>query len=113
MQRWGQRVKNKLRPVMGDSVADEIADAGRDFSRAVRMVASAYGTLQDLAGPLERHEGARAGLGSGHAEKPGFDIDQLLVDTRGEDVVVARAAVSALVERVVVGGENVEVIPRF
>ena len=113
MQRWGERVKKKLRPVLGDSVADEIADAERDFNRAVRMVASAYGTLQDLAAPLKRLEGARAGSGRDDVERPDPDVDQLLTETRGEDVAVAKTAVSALVERVVVGEERVEVIPRF
>ena len=113
MQGWGERVKKKLRPVRGDNVADEIADAERDFNRAVRMVASAYGTLQDLAAPLERLEAARAGSGPDSVEKPGPDVDQLLLDTRGEDVAVAKMAVSALVERVVAGEGYVEVIPRF
>ncbi len=113
MQGWGERVKKKLRPVRGDNVADEIADAERDFNRAVRVVASAYGTLQDLAAPLERLEAARAGSGPDSVEKPGPDVDQLLLDTRGEDVAVAKMAVSALVERVVAGEGYVEVIPRF
>ena len=113
MQRWGERVKKKLRPVLGDSVADEIADAERDFNRAVRMVASAYGTLQDLAAPLKRLESARAGSGRDDVEGPDPNVDQLLTETRGKDVAVAKTAVSALVERVVVGEERVEVIPRF
>lgn len=108
---WGERVKKKLRPVPGDSVADEIADAERDFNRAVRMVASAYGTMQDLAAPLKRLEDARAGSGADNIET--VDIDNLLADTQGDDVVVAKAAVLALVERVVVGEDDVEVIPRF
>ena len=113
MERWGERLKKRLRPVLGDSVAEEIADAERDFNRAVRMVASAYGTLQDLAPPLKRLEEARAGLAPGSEEKPGPDVDKLLKDAHGEDTAVAKSAVSALVERIVVGGEAVEVIPRF
>jgi hypothetical protein len=113
MERWGERLKKRLRPVLGDSVAEEIADAERDFNRAVRMVASAYGTLQDLAPPLKRLEEARAGLAPGSEEKPGPDVDKLLKDAHGEDTAVAKSAVSALVERIVVGGEVVEVIPRF
>ncbi len=111
MQQWSDRVKKKLRPVLGDSLADEISDAERDFNRAVRLVASAYGTLQDLAAPLKRLEDARDGVGRDNVEMP--DVDQLLAGTNGEDVVIAKAAVRALVERIVVGEDKVEVIPRF
>lgn len=111
MQRWGERVKKKLRPVLGDSVAEETADAEREFNRAVRLVASAYGTLQDLAAPLKRLEAARAGSGTENIEQR--DIDQLLLDTLGEDVAVAKTAISALVGRVIAGDDLVEVIPRF
>jgi site-specific DNA recombinase len=111
MQGWSKRQKKELRPVLGDSAAEEIADAERDFNRAVRMVASAYGTMQDLAEPLKRLEDARTGSGADKAET--IDIDQLLTDTRGANVAIAKAAVSALVERVIVGEESMEVIPRF
>ncbi len=111
MQQWGERVKKNLRPARGDSMADEIADAERDFNRAVRMVASAYGTLQDLAAPLKRLEDARAGSVPDSPEKA--DVDQLLADTQHSDVSLAKSAVLALVERIVVGAENVEVIPRY
>ncbi|MDP6666440.1 MAG: recombinase family protein, partial [Dehalococcoidia bacterium] len=78
IERWGERVKKKLRPVIGDSAASEIADAERDFNRAVRTVASAYGTLRDLSAPLKRLENARAGSGPQAAEKT--DVDRLLLD---------------------------------
>jgi hypothetical protein len=113
IERWGQRIKKRLRPVLGDSVAEEIADAERDFNRAVRMVASAYGTLQDLAPPLQRLEDARAGLASVSDQKSSPDVDRLLTDAHSKDMSVAKSAVSALVERIIVGDEIVEVIPRF
>ena len=113
IERWGQRIKKRLRPVLGDSVAEEIADAERDFNRAVRMVASAYGTLQDLAPPLQRLEDARAGLASVSDQKSSPDVGRLLTDAHSKDMSVAKSAVSALVERIIVGDEIVEVIPRF
>ncbi|MCZ6538403.1 MAG: recombinase family protein, partial [Chloroflexi bacterium] len=113
VQQWGERVKKKLRPVLGDSGADALAEAERDFNRAVRAVASGYGTLQDLAAPLQKLEGARAGRSRDNAETREPDIDKLLMEAHDEDVAVAKMAVSALVERIVVGEERVEVIPRF
>jgi hypothetical protein len=111
IQGWGERIKKKLRPVVGETAADEIADAEREFNRAVRTVASAYGTLNDLEAPLKRLEDARTGAGSVSAEA--VDIAELLADVQGEDIVVAKAAVSALVERVIAGEELIEVLPRF
>lgn len=107
---WGRRVQKKLKPVVGHSVAEEIADAEREFTRAVRAVASAYGTLNDLAAPLERLERSRAGSG---AESTGnIDIEQLLSDVQSDDIPTSKAAVLAVVERVIVGQDQVEVIPR-
>ena len=111
VQRWGERIKKKLRPVVGDSAAEAIGEAERDFNRAVRQVASAYGTLNDLVAPLERLENARAGVTADDA--PQADVGQLLTDLQGNEVVVAKVAVSALIERVIAGEEEVEVIPRF
>jgi DNA invertase Pin-like site-specific DNA recombinase len=108
---WGRRVQNKLKPVVGDSIAEEIADAEREFTRAVRAVASAYGTLNDLTAPLERLERSRSGSGAESAEK--IDSEQLLADVQSDDIRVAKAAVAAVVERVIVGEDQVEVLPRF
>lgn len=111
LQRWGERVKKKLRPVLGDGVAEEISEAERDFNRAVRTVASAYGTLRDLAAPLKKLEEARAGRGAENTEST--DVEQLLLQAQGDDVSAAKTAISAMVERVIVGEDVVEVIPRF
>lgn len=111
VQGWGKRTTNKLRPMVGDSIAEEIAEAGREFNRSVRMVASAYGTLNDLAAPLKRLEDARAGVGAEPAAEA--DIAQLLLDVQGADNVAAKYAVSAIVERVIAGEDQVEVLPRF
>lgn len=108
---WGVRIKKKLRPIVGDSVAEEIAEAEREFNRAVRSVASAYGTLNDLAAPLRRLEQARAGKSEGGDTQ--IDIEALLGDLHGKSVAAAKSAASALIERVIVGEDQVEVIPRF
>ena len=92
-------------------MSEEIADAERDFTRAVRLVASAYGTLNDLAAPLERLERSRSGLGTESAEK--IDIRQLLADVQSDDIGTAKAAVLAVVQRVIVSEDQFEVLPRL
>jgi hypothetical protein len=77
-------------------------------------VASAYGTLKDLAAPLNRLEHARridAGLKSENTGKT--DLDKLLQEVQSENVSTAKTAVSAVVERVIAGEQLVEVLPRF
>jgi site-specific DNA recombinase len=108
---WGRRIQKKLKPIIGRSVTEEIADAERDFTRAVRAVASAYGTLNDLAAPLERLERSRSGLGTESIEK--IDIRQLLADVQSDDIGTAKAALLAVVERVIISEDQVEVLPRF
>ena len=114
VERWGERTKKKLRPIFGDTAADEVGEAERDFNRAVRAVASAYGTLNDLAAPLKRLENARQ-LGSGSdSENPDkADLDTLLQEVQSENVSTAKTAVSAVVERVIAGEQSVEVLPRY
>lgn len=111
VQGWGVRIKKKLRPVVGDTAEEEIADAEREFNRSVRAVASAYGTLNDLAGPLKRLEDARTGTASDDVFQ--FDVKKLLEELQSSDIALAKAAASALLERVITGEEQVEVIPRF
>jgi hypothetical protein len=114
VQRWGERIKKRLRPVVGDTAAEEVGEAERDFNRAVRSVASAYGTLKDLAAPLKRLEHARrvdAGLKSENTGKT--DLDKLLQEVQSENVSTAKTAVSAVVERVIAGEQLVEILPRF
>lgn len=111
VQSWGIRIKKKLRPVVGDSAEQEIAEAEREFTRSVRAVASAYGTLNDLAAPLKRLEDARSGSASETLDQ--VDIEKLLEELGGADVGLAKIAATALIERVITGEEQVEVIPRF
>jgi len=111
IQGWGLRTTKKLRPVTGDSLAEEIAEAEREFSRAVRAVASAYGTLNDLAAPLRKLEDARAATGAETSKQ--IDVEKLLLEVQGTDIALAKAAATALLERVITGEDSVEVIPRF
>jgi hypothetical protein len=92
-------------------MAEEIAEAEREFNRVVRSVASAYGTLRDLEGPLKRLEYARSGVAHESVQPP--DIEDLLIGVHSDDTSVARIAIKAILERVVVGDNSVEVIPRI
>ena len=108
---WGDRIKNRLRPSTNRSVGDELAEAEREFSRAVRVVASAYGTLNDLKIPLRRLEGLRDErvVEDVHC----INIERLYRDIRGDDIVAAKSAIAAIVERVIARRDTVEVLPRF
>jgi hypothetical protein len=110
IRQWGVRTKKKLRPVVGDTQAEEISEAEREFTRAVRAVASAYGTLNDLAAPLQRLEKARAADGSEDVAQ--IDVEKLLTEVQGDDIAMAKAAATALLERVITSEESVELIPR-
>ncbi|MDG0867752.1 recombinase family protein [Candidatus Lucifugimonas marina] len=110
IRQWGVRTKKKLRPVVGDTQAEEISEAEREFTRAVRAVASAYGTLKDLAAPLQRLEKARAADGSEDVAQ--IDVEKLLTEVQGDDIAMAKAAATALLERVITSEESVELIPR-
>ncbi len=116
VRRWGVRVKKKLRPITGDSLADVVAEAERQFNRALRMVASAYGTLGDLEKPLQELNRAResvAQAGDSSVRKVDItELDRLIADLLGEQVEPARRAANALIERVVADEDNFEVIPR-
>jgi DNA invertase Pin-like site-specific DNA recombinase len=114
VERWGERIKKKLRPIVGDTAADEVGEAERDFNRAVRAVASAYGTLNDLVAPLERLENARrAGADPKSENTDKTDLARLLQEVQSKNVSTAKIAVSAVVERVIAGEQLVEVLPRF
>jgi hypothetical protein len=60
---------------------------------------------------LERLERARSGSGADSVEQ--VDIEQLLTDVQSNDISVAKAAVTGVVERVIVGEDQAEVLPRF
>ncbi|MEC9293979.1 MAG: recombinase family protein [Chloroflexota bacterium] len=108
---WGKRIKKKIRPDLGYSLAEELADAEREFSRAVRSVAAAYGTLSDLDGPLRRLTDARSGAVHKNVQQP--DVEAMLVDIHSEDTLIARKAIKSILERVIVSDNSVEVIPRM
>ena len=42
-----------------------------------------------------------------------INIERLHRDVRGDDVVAAKYAIAAIVERVIAGRDTVEVFPRF
>ena len=107
--RWGKRVKNKLKPETGESRAEEIAEAEREFTRAVRMVASAYGRLADLEQPL-RHLISTRGKEDYEAPDPEF-IEDLVNRALSDDIIQSKAAIGALVKRVELTGDTVEVLP--
>ncbi|MDA1280226.1 MAG: recombinase family protein [Chloroflexi bacterium] len=108
---WSERIRRKLRPARGSSLADEVAEAEREFNRAVRAVAAAYGTLQDLVAPLKNLEDARADAGEKKADE--MDIEQLFLDVKSKNISKAKSAISAMVERVIAGEGTIEVIPRY
>ena len=108
---WGKRIKKKIRPDVGYSLAEEVVDAEREFNRAVRAVAAAYGTLSDLDSPLKRLIDARSGAVQKNVQHP--DVEAILVDIRSDDISIAQTAISSILERVVVSDNSVEVIPRL
>jgi hypothetical protein len=108
---WGDRIKNRLRPSTNRGVADELAEVEREFSRAVRVVASAYGTLKDLETPLHRLEKMRDGRVVEDVQR--INIERLQKDIKGDDIVAVKYAIAAIVERVIAGRDTVEVFPRF
>tara|TARA_A100001037_G_C15112463_1_gene619702 strand:- start:168 stop:452 length:285 start_codon:yes stop_codon:yes gene_type:complete len=93
-----------------------VAEAERQFNRALRMVASAYGTLGDLEKPLQELNRAResaAQAGDSSVRKVDItELDRLIADLLGEQIEPARRAANALIERVVADEDNFEVIPR-
>ena len=108
---WGKRIKKKIQPDLGYSLAEEIVDAEREFSRAVRSVAAAYGTLGDLRSPLKRLRDARAASVGKNVQQP--DIEAILIDIRSDDISIAKTAIRSILERVIVSDNSVEVIPRL
>ena len=93
------------------ALAEEIVDAEREFSRAVRSVAAAYGTLKDLRSPLKRLRDARTASVGKNVQQP--DIEAILIDIRSDDISIAKTAIRSILERVIVSDNSVEVIPRL
>ena len=103
-------------PRGGSEAADSFASARRstnvaaterEFMKALRSVASGYGSVSDLTVPLANLRQARSADANGVGD-PG-DATALVEAATGQDVMVARQAMSALLERVVVSPEGAEI----
>ncbi len=86
----------------------KVAAAERDFMKALRSVASGYGSIPDLTAPLAVLQKARADAANGSG--PSGDAMSLVEAATGDDSSLARQAMSALVERIIVspGGAEIE-----
>ena len=87
--------------------AANVAASEREFMKALRSVASGYGNVANLTTPLANLRRARSADANGSGD-PG-DAMALVDAATGQDVVVARQAMSTLLERVVVSPHGVEV----
>jgi DNA invertase Pin-like site-specific DNA recombinase len=90
--------------------ADQVKLCEREFNRAVRGGAAGYGTFRDLRQPLEELAIARR-----LAEEPieaTYDDATLRKMALADDIATARPALLAVIERISVGPESVDVVPR-
>jgi DNA invertase Pin-like site-specific DNA recombinase len=90
--------------------ADQVRLCEREFNRAVRAVASGYGDIRDLRQPLEELSIARR-----LAEEPAeasYDDTTLRKMALANDIETARPALLAVIERVSVGPDSVDVVPK-
>lgn len=91
--------------------ADQVKIAEREFSRAVRGVASGYGNIRDLRQPLEELDIARK-----LAEEPSevaYDSADVRNMALASDIATARPALLAIIERISVNEDSVEVLPKL
>ena len=86
--------------------------ADRQFMRSLREVASGIGMLGDLARPVAQVRLARAEDGAGGGGEEDADARALLAAALGDDAAAAARAMVAMVERVVVGSDSVNVAMR-
>ncbi len=89
--------------------SSKLVTTEREFMRAVRAVASGYGNVDNLRGPLSRLELVRESESRAEASA---DPAELLSAVFGDDAEEARKALYQLVERVSVSHDRVEVLPR-
>lgn len=82
----------------------------REFNRAIRAVASGYGKISDLGQPLEELSIARR-LAEEPAESS-YDDTTLRRMALASDIATARPALLAVVERITVGPDSIEVLPK-
>ena len=94
----------------GSGRAETLRLAERDFARAVRSVASGHGTVRDLARPLDHLIETREKSTTVRAAAE--DASTLRGMVTGNDPAVARRALRAVVERVIVQPDSVEVVPK-
>ena len=87
--------------------AANVAASEREFMKALRSVASGYGGVADLTVPLANLRRARSADANGSGDHG--DAMALVEAATGQDVLVAREAMSALLERVVVSPDAAEV----
>lgn len=90
---------------------DQVKIAEREFSRSVRAVASGYGKIRDLEQPLEELDIARR-----LAEEPSdvaYEGDAVRNMALTSDIATARPALLAIIERISVGADSVEVLPKL
>lgn len=89
---------------------DQVKLCEREFNRAVRAVASGYGTVRDLRQPLEELAIARR-LADEPAEAL-YDNATLRRMALASDLATARPALLAVIERISVGPDSVDVVPK-
>ena len=87
--------------------AGNVAASEREFMKTLRSVASGYGGVAKLTIPLANLRQARSADANGSSD-PG-EAMALVEAATGQDVVVARQAMSALLERVVVSPDGAEI----
>ncbi len=90
---------------------DQVKVAEREFSRAVRAVASGYGNIRDLGQPLE--ELAIARRLANEPSEVSYDGAAVRNMALADDLATARPALLAIVERISVGTDSVEVAPKL
>lgn len=90
---------------------DQVKLAEREFTRSVRAVASGYGNIRDLRQPLEELSIARR-LATEPVEAS-FDDTTLRNMALADDIATARPALLAVIERISVGPDSVEVLPKL
>ena len=90
--------------------ADQVRLCEREFNRAVRAVSSGYGNIRDLNQPLEELAIARK-----LAEEPAeasYDNSTLRKMALASDIATARPALLAVIERISVGPDSIDVVPK-
>ena len=104
LSRAGSNFEN---PIPSARNAATIATAEREFMKALRSVASGHGSIVNLTLPLANLRGARAADAKGSG--PRGDAMSLMEAVTGQDMSIAREAMSALLERVVVSPQGAEI----